>query len=308
MWHAYCPTLLAYGAATWGTTREEVLAHIGEMAGMIVERLVEEGAPIRSLPTIRSRPPESGSWSRSMRPSRTRRIRREPPIGGGRPARRKAAARARPAFALRRLPTTAAAPARAPVFAKQPHLTVGGSGREVLPEFLPGYLSCLIDDRLPAVDSVHTSTGGEPGAGRDPASPLDTDMKAESRAAARPAGIRVLVAEDEAVIAFDLEKTLRSLGCSVRGTVASGAGAAGAGAPGAPGRGAARPRARRRLRRAARRFPAGRGRAVRALDRLPAGAVRRPGAARGARPRKPYHRVELVRALATVKGTRAAAS
>jgi predicted RNase H-like HicB family nuclease len=32
MWHAYCPTLLAYGAATWGTTREEVLAHIGEIA------------------------------------------------------------------------------------------------------------------------------------------------------------------------------------------------------------------------------------------------------------------------------------
>ena len=23
--HAYCPTLLAYGAATWGATREEVL-------------------------------------------------------------------------------------------------------------------------------------------------------------------------------------------------------------------------------------------------------------------------------------------
>ena len=38
------------------------------------------------------------------------------------------------------------------------------------------------------------------------------------------AGIRVLVAEDEAVIAFDLEKTLRALGCSVRGTVASSAG------------------------------------------------------------------------------------
>ena len=50
MWHAYCPTLLAYGAATWGTTREEALAHIGEMAGMIVERLVEEGAPIPVAP------------------------------------------------------------------------------------------------------------------------------------------------------------------------------------------------------------------------------------------------------------------
>jgi predicted RNase H-like HicB family nuclease len=50
MWHAYCPTLLAYGAATWGTTREEVLAHIGEMAGMLVERLAEEGAPIPVTP------------------------------------------------------------------------------------------------------------------------------------------------------------------------------------------------------------------------------------------------------------------
>src|SRR3954463_3402805 len=50
MWHAYCPTLVAYGAATWGSTREEVLAHIGEMAGMIVERLAEEGAPIPVAP------------------------------------------------------------------------------------------------------------------------------------------------------------------------------------------------------------------------------------------------------------------
>src|SRR4051794_17588902 len=44
------PPLPAYGAATWGTTREKVLAHIGEMAGMIVERLVEEGAPIPVAP------------------------------------------------------------------------------------------------------------------------------------------------------------------------------------------------------------------------------------------------------------------
>jgi predicted RNase H-like HicB family nuclease len=50
MWHAYCPTLLAYGAATWGATREEVLAHIGEMAEMIVERLAEEGASVPTAP------------------------------------------------------------------------------------------------------------------------------------------------------------------------------------------------------------------------------------------------------------------
>src|SRR3954470_23013206 len=50
MWHAYCPTLLAYGAATWGATREEVLSHIREMAGMIVERLAEEGASVPVAP------------------------------------------------------------------------------------------------------------------------------------------------------------------------------------------------------------------------------------------------------------------
>ena len=37
-------------------------------------------------------------------------------------------------------------------------------------------------------------------------------------------GVRVLVAEDEAIVAFDLEETLRSLGCSVRDAVASGSG------------------------------------------------------------------------------------
>jgi predicted RNase H-like HicB family nuclease len=50
MWHAYCPTLLAYGAATWGDTREEVLAHIREMVGMVVERLAEEGASVPAAP------------------------------------------------------------------------------------------------------------------------------------------------------------------------------------------------------------------------------------------------------------------
>ena len=50
MWHAYCPTLLAYGAATWGASREEVLGHIREMAGMIVERLAEEGASVPTAP------------------------------------------------------------------------------------------------------------------------------------------------------------------------------------------------------------------------------------------------------------------
>ena len=87
MWHAYCPTLLAYGAATWGTTREEVLAHIGEMAGMIVERLVEEGAPIPVAPDDQEPTAGERIVVTVCARSRTRRIRREPPIGGGRPVR-----------------------------------------------------------------------------------------------------------------------------------------------------------------------------------------------------------------------------
>jgi predicted RNase H-like HicB family nuclease len=50
MWHAYCPTLLAYGAATWGATREEALGHIREVAEMIVERMAEEGASVPIVP------------------------------------------------------------------------------------------------------------------------------------------------------------------------------------------------------------------------------------------------------------------
>ncbi len=44
MWHAYCPTLLDYGAATWAATREEALGHVREVVGMVVARLAEEGA------------------------------------------------------------------------------------------------------------------------------------------------------------------------------------------------------------------------------------------------------------------------
>ena len=50
MWHAYCPTLLTYGAATWDATRKEALAHIREVVEMIVERLVEEGASVPVVP------------------------------------------------------------------------------------------------------------------------------------------------------------------------------------------------------------------------------------------------------------------
>ena len=50
MWHACCPTLLAYGAATRGATREEVLGHLREMAGIIVKRLAEEEVSVPAAP------------------------------------------------------------------------------------------------------------------------------------------------------------------------------------------------------------------------------------------------------------------
>ena len=50
MWHAYCPTLLAYGAATWGTTREEALEQIRTIATMIVQRMAEEKMSVVTEP------------------------------------------------------------------------------------------------------------------------------------------------------------------------------------------------------------------------------------------------------------------
>jgi predicted RNase H-like HicB family nuclease len=49
-WHAYCPTLLDYGAATWGTSREEAREHLREMVAMIVERMAEEQVAILAAP------------------------------------------------------------------------------------------------------------------------------------------------------------------------------------------------------------------------------------------------------------------
>jgi predicted RNase H-like HicB family nuclease len=43
-WFAYCPALKGYGAATWGSTRDEALRHIREVVGMVVAELVERAA------------------------------------------------------------------------------------------------------------------------------------------------------------------------------------------------------------------------------------------------------------------------
>jgi len=56
-WHAYCPTLLDYGAATWGTTREDALEHIREVVTMVVEHLAEEKMPVLTAPADLTRPP-----------------------------------------------------------------------------------------------------------------------------------------------------------------------------------------------------------------------------------------------------------
>jgi predicted RNase H-like HicB family nuclease len=36
-WHASCPALQKYGAATWGATKEEAYRHIQEVVQMIIE-------------------------------------------------------------------------------------------------------------------------------------------------------------------------------------------------------------------------------------------------------------------------------
>jgi predicted RNase H-like HicB family nuclease len=49
-WHAYCPALERYGAATWGDTKDEALKHIQEVVEMVVEELQEDGVAIPHSP------------------------------------------------------------------------------------------------------------------------------------------------------------------------------------------------------------------------------------------------------------------
>ena len=46
VWHAYCPALKGYGAATWGGTREEALRHIREVVEMVVAELRQDGEAV----------------------------------------------------------------------------------------------------------------------------------------------------------------------------------------------------------------------------------------------------------------------
>ncbi len=51
-WHAYCPALQGYGAATWGRTLAEALRHIQEVVALVVAELIEDG---EALPADESR-------------------------------------------------------------------------------------------------------------------------------------------------------------------------------------------------------------------------------------------------------------
>jgi predicted RNase H-like HicB family nuclease len=56
-WHAWCPVLLDYGAATWAATREEALEHIRMVVAMTVERMAKEGVPIPADSAAPAPPP-----------------------------------------------------------------------------------------------------------------------------------------------------------------------------------------------------------------------------------------------------------
>lgn len=49
-YHAYCPALEEYGAATWGHTKKEALKNIQEVVEMVIGELIKEGKPIPETP------------------------------------------------------------------------------------------------------------------------------------------------------------------------------------------------------------------------------------------------------------------
>ena len=49
-WHAYCPALEKWGAATWGQTKSEAVKHIQEVVELVVEELAEDGIKIPESP------------------------------------------------------------------------------------------------------------------------------------------------------------------------------------------------------------------------------------------------------------------
>ncbi len=56
VWRAYIPELEAKGAATWGTTREDALRNIQEVAQMVLESLRDDGEPLPPSVTVSEEP------------------------------------------------------------------------------------------------------------------------------------------------------------------------------------------------------------------------------------------------------------
>ena len=45
-WHAYCLALVNRGGATWGGTRKQAVANLGEIVKMVVASVIEHSEPI----------------------------------------------------------------------------------------------------------------------------------------------------------------------------------------------------------------------------------------------------------------------
>lgn len=50
-YHAFCPLLEKYGAATWGYTQEEAIKNIQDVIQIVIEELHEEGKTIPEKPS-----------------------------------------------------------------------------------------------------------------------------------------------------------------------------------------------------------------------------------------------------------------
>jgi predicted RNase H-like HicB family nuclease len=55
-WHARVPELESRGAATWGSTKEEALRNIQEVARVVIEEMLEDGEPIPESIEVRAEP------------------------------------------------------------------------------------------------------------------------------------------------------------------------------------------------------------------------------------------------------------
>lgn len=55
VWRAYVPELEEKGAATWGHTQDEALKNLQEVVQMVIEEMLEDGAPLPEVVTALDR-------------------------------------------------------------------------------------------------------------------------------------------------------------------------------------------------------------------------------------------------------------